>query len=202
MASYAALSVQTRELLIVVMWAGQLAGELLNWIIKRATKQDRPIQSIGNGYGFPSSHSQFMAYFSSFLICHLYFRHRFSSTGSVILDNTWRLAVYTFLLVWTGIVAFSRYYLGYHNANQILWGIGIGAILGISVYICADLIPRHRPASILGRMKRFLLCNPISTWLQIRDGWAVWVDGGREGEWIRWKAEWRKQWVVEEKRSR
>jgi dolichyldiphosphatase len=83
-----------------------------------------------------------------------------------------------------------------------LWGIGIGAILGVFVYICADLTPKKRPASILGRMKRFLLCNPISTWLQIRDGWDVWADGGREGEWIRWKAEWERQRLVEDNRSR
>lgn len=110
------------------MWGGQLAGEALNWMIKRAIKQDRPIrewsvnsihlfelttfrgsESIGNGYGFPSSHSQFMAYFSSFLICHLYFRHRFSSTGSPTLNYIWRITVYISLLAWTGIVAFSRF---------------------------------------------------------------------------------------------
>jgi hypothetical protein len=42
-ASYAALAVQTREFLVIVMWAGQLFGELLNWVIKRAIKQERPI---------------------------------------------------------------------------------------------------------------------------------------------------------------
>jgi hypothetical protein len=44
-ASYAALAVQTREFLVIVMWAGQLFGELLNWVIKRAIKQDRPIRA-------------------------------------------------------------------------------------------------------------------------------------------------------------
>ena len=80
-------------------------------------------------------------------------------------------------------------------------GLGIGTFLGISLYTSADLIPRKRPASIFGKMKIFILCNPVSTWLQIRDGWAVWEDGGREGEWIRWKAEWDKQRLVEDKRS-
>lgn len=69
----------------------------------------RSSESMGNGYGFPSSHSQFMAYFSSFLICHLYFRHRFSSTGSTTLDHMWRITIYIGLLAWTGIVAFSRF---------------------------------------------------------------------------------------------
>jgi dolichyldiphosphatase len=120
--------VQTREFLIITMWAGQFFGELLNWLIKHTIKQDRPIrkvsthpfdisrfdtvpliESIGNGYGFPSSHSQYMAYFTSFLICHLYFRHRFSSTGSSVIDLIWRMVVYVSLLCWAGLVAYSRY---------------------------------------------------------------------------------------------
>ncbi|KAF8159431.1 hypothetical protein B0H34DRAFT_782183 [Crassisporium funariophilum] len=190
MASYAALAVQTREFLIIVMWAGQLFGELLNWLIKRAIKQDRPIQSIGNGYGFPSSHSQYMAYFASFLVLHLYFRHRFSSTGYAIIDFLWRLIVYSALLGWAGLVAYSRYYLGYHNAHQIFWGLTIGAGLGSLLYLLAEFLPNRFPRSALGRTKTIVLNHPILLWLQIRDGWAVWADGGREGEWLRWRKEW------------
>ena len=128
-ASYAALAVQTREFLIITMWIGQIACELLNWVIKRIIKEERPIGisfvpqlekdgvadscsnlgSVGNGYGFPSSHSQYMAYFATFLICHLYLRHRFSSTGYTFLDRLWRMVVYIGVLAWAGLVAYSRY---------------------------------------------------------------------------------------------
>lgn len=150
-----------------------------------------------------------MGYFASFLVCHLYFRHRFASTGYPILDQLWRVVLYLGLLTWSGTVAYSRYvpghnvapfsdilsrlYLGYHSARQILWGIGIGASLGTSLYTLAELMPRRHPNSILGSTKEIILGNPVSTWLRLRDGWAVWEDGGREGEWIRWKAEWEKQ---------
>ncbi|CAA7269220.1 unnamed protein product [Cyclocybe aegerita] len=193
MASYAALAVQTREFLIIVMWAGQFAEELLNWIIKRAIKEERPIQSIGNGYGFPSSHSQYMGYFASFLMCHLYFRHRFSSTGYQAVDVLWRMTVYAALLAWCGLVAYSRYYLGYHNAYQIYWGLGIGVATGAPLYLVAQAIPTWFPNSPLGWLKTMFLNHPIIVWLQIRDGWAVWSDGGREGEWKRWREEWEKQ---------
>jgi len=199
MASYAALAVQTREYIILVMWGGQLAGEALNWLLKHIVKQDRPIESIGNGYGFPSSHSQYMAYFASFLICHLFFRHRFGKTNYPLFDILWRVVVYLGLLCWSSTVAYSRYYLGYHNVNQILWGIGIGAALGVSVYIMAELIPQRQPTSLLGNIKRGLLSNPLCTWLQIRDGWAIWSDGGREDEWRRWKIEWEKQWAAQKR---
>jgi hypothetical protein len=40
--AYAALSVQTRELVIINMWAGQFLCEGFNWLLKRMIKQDRP----------------------------------------------------------------------------------------------------------------------------------------------------------------
>lgn len=128
---------------MIVMWAGQFANEGFNWILKRLYKEDRPdgmlpfcfdavqwliclLGSLGNGYGFPSSHSQYskfeilkscgprllnlneVGYFSTFLICHLYFRHRFASTGSLYLDQAWRILVYIAVSAWGLLVAYSR----------------------------------------------------------------------------------------------
>ncbi|KAF8704507.1 hypothetical protein AX14_013928 [Amanita brunnescens Koide BX004] len=191
MASYAALVVQTREYIFLVMWAGQFANEGFNILLKSVVKQERP-DAHGNGYGFPSSHSQYMGYFAAFLVCHMYFTHRFPSAGSV-LDALWRFIVYSVLYSWAGAVAYSRYYLGYHNEYQILGGLAIGATFGAFVYTFAELLPTRRPHSLLGRFKTFLLINPVSTWLQLRDGWAVWPDGGREDEWVRWRIRWDQQ---------
>lgn len=41
--AYAALAVQTREFVVIVMWAGQWACEGFNWVLKHAIKQERPI---------------------------------------------------------------------------------------------------------------------------------------------------------------
>jgi dolichyldiphosphatase len=117
----------TREYLVIIMWAGQLFGEGLNYLIKHIIKQDRPhrkclmillltawahlrlvLERVGSGYGFPSSHSQYMGYFATFLICHIYCRHRFASTGWKLIDQLWRLVVYAGLLGWAGAVAYSR----------------------------------------------------------------------------------------------
>jgi len=98
--------------------------------------------------------------------------------------------VYVCLLGWAGIVAYSRYYLGYHNAYQILWGLFIGAGLGISLYLLAEVVPDRYPTSVPGRAKIMFLNHPIIAWLRIRDGWAVWEDGGREDEWWIWRAQW------------
>jgi dolichyldiphosphatase len=93
------------------MWAGQLLSEALNWILKHIIKEERPNGSNLhlNGYGFPSSHSQYMGYFGAFLICHMYFRHRFTSCGYPPLDQAFRFIVYLGVASWTVLVAYSRY---------------------------------------------------------------------------------------------
>ncbi|KAK0501513.1 PAP2-domain-containing protein [Armillaria luteobubalina] len=190
MPAYASLAVQTREYVVIVMWAGQFACEAFSWLIKRAVKENRPVGSVGNGYGFPSSHSQYMGYFATFLICHLYFQHRFGTTGYTFLDRAWRILVYSAIGGWALLVAYSRYALGYHNAHQILWGFGIGVLFAVVLFVVSQILPRWQPSSIFGKLKMFLLVNPVSTWLQIRDGWDIWADGGREHEWFRWRKEW------------
>ncbi|KIJ49500.1 hypothetical protein M422DRAFT_27866 [Sphaerobolus stellatus SS14] len=190
MPAYAVLSVQTREFLVITMWAGQMACEVLNWVLKHIIKQERPIAELGDGYGFPSSHSQWMGYFSTFLIMHVYFRHRFTTTGSWIIDKLVRFLLYVGLIAWAGTVCYSRYYLTYHTVPQILWGLSIGIVCGVGMYTAVGLIPIKYPTSPLGQLKKFILDSSLARWVRIRDGWAIWEDGGREDEWQRWRSHW------------
>lgn len=76
----------------------------------------------------------------------------------------------------------------YHTPHQVIWGLGIGVGLGVVHYALTELVPRTRPLSVSGRARAAILVHPVVSWMQIRDGWAVWVDGGRETEWKRWRA--------------
>ncbi|KIO30070.1 hypothetical protein M407DRAFT_5887 [Tulasnella calospora MUT 4182] len=186
-ASYAALVVVTRELTVGLMLIGQLANEVLNSFIKEYFKHERPLLTHGSGYGFPSSHSQYMGFFSTFLILHFAIRHRFNSNGSTILDGLLRLAIVCALILWAGLVAYSRYHLKYHTSFQIIGGLSIGAISGSAWYLVAEYIPVNRPDSILGRLRTTFLDSRLARWLRIRDGWAIYGDGGHEEEWVRWR---------------
>jgi len=192
MASYAALAIFMREMTVINMWAGQFCCEAFNLVLKRMVKQGRPPDSVANGYGFPSSHSQYMGYFATFLILHLHFKHKFSSHGSS--DSTgFRAWAYIAIIAWAVIVAYSRYHLSYHSVSQILWGVCIGVGFGFSFYLVAELIPARRPNSPFGRVRTYILRHPISQWLRIRDGWAVWQDGGWEDQWQLWDRLWKKR---------
>ncbi|KAI0339603.1 PAP2-domain-containing protein [Trametopsis cervina] len=185
--AYAALAVYTREIVFVEMWAGQLLCEAFNYVLKHLIREERPNESLGPGYGFPSSHSQWMGYFAAFLICHFAFRHRFASTGSWLLDRARAVIVYSIIVTWAGAVAYSRYHLTYHSARQVLWGVGIGVVFGVAYYTTVELIPFWFPNSILGSLRSVLVGNPLSAWLRVRDGWAVYPDGGMEEQWQAWK---------------
>lgn len=191
-------------------------------VVQAQIYADLVSDSVGSGYGFPSSHSQYMGYFATFLMMHLYFRHRFTSTGHKLLDRLWRFVVYVGLISWAATVCYSRcvtkgptyestrteycmkrrLYLTYHTVAQVLWGAGAGVAFGAFTYTIAELIPSLRPNSSLGRFRSSILAHPIATWLRLRDGWAVWADGGRETEWQAWRVQWEKQRLAAASKSK
>lgn len=79
-----------------------------------------PTGELGDGFGFPSSHSQWMGYFSAFLLCHLTFRHRFIPTGWWLVDVLWRMLVYAGLMSWALAVACSRSVIEYSSSRWML----------------------------------------------------------------------------------
>ena len=54
---------------------------------------------LDDGYGFPSSHSQWMGNFASFLALHFAPHHRFVSTSFRLLDVGHDVFLYTFIVV-------------------------------------------------------------------------------------------------------
>ncbi|EJF57208.1 PAP2-domain-containing protein [Dichomitus squalens] len=188
--AYAVLTVWTRELVFLEMWAGQMLCEAFNWALKHIVREERPNHDLGDGYGFPSSHSQWMGYFLSFLILHFSLRHRFVPTGSKVLNWARDIFLFTFITSWSVGVAYSRYYLSYHTPKQVLYGFSIGVTFGTFYYLLTEFVPVRFPNSPLGRFRTALLTNPLSTWFRLRDGWSVWSDAGTEAQYLVWRKEW------------
>lgn len=99
--------------LIIYLLVGQLLNELLNAALKHLIAQERPARAsqksecarARSGYGMPSSHTQFMSYFTSFALMY---------SGVPLLGTL-------ILIGATLLVAIGRVYLGYHSILQVIF---------------------------------------------------------------------------------
>uniref|UniRef100_A0ACB8EZW0 Dolichyldiphosphatase 1 n=1 Tax=Sphaerodactylus townsendi TaxID=933632 RepID=A0ACB8EZW0_9SAUR len=75
---FATLIVFKRELHTISFLGGLLLNEGVNWLIKNIIREPRPCaeihSSVYSKYAMPSSHSQFMWFFSIYSFLFLYFR--------------------------------------------------------------------------------------------------------------------------------
>jgi len=114
------------------MFAGQMACEGVNWGLKRWIKEERPKEMHGKGYGMPSSHAQFVTFFSLTLTLFLLFRHVPHPTETHTPFSFFQRALLSIAaLVSAGAVAVSRIYLSYHTPKQVLVGCTAGAIFAV-----------------------------------------------------------------------
>ncbi|XP_032905236.1 dolichyldiphosphatase 1 isoform X2 [Amblyraja radiata] len=75
---FVTLIVFKRELHSISFLCGLVLNEILNWVIKNVIKEPRPCQgahrNLFTEYGMPSSHSQFIWFFSIYSLLFLYLR--------------------------------------------------------------------------------------------------------------------------------
>jgi dolichyldiphosphatase len=116
--SYLTLLIFTRRLTIVFLALGSLSNEVLNLVLKRIWRADRPWKGhgeVGEGYGMPSSHTQAAAFLVAWSIGYaLTSERRYSQgnkvSGRLALVRSVRKGVWVFgVVLWSLLVAYSRY---------------------------------------------------------------------------------------------
>ncbi|KAK7539985.1 DOLPP1 protein [Phyllosticta citribraziliensis] len=181
---YATLMWSSREVEICLMFAGQMACEALNWALKRWIKEERPRQMYGKGYGMPSSHAQFVSFFSLYLTLFLLFRHAPHPTQThTPTTYAQRLGLSVLALASAAAVAFSRIYLTYHTNKQVLVGCAAGAAFAVVWFGFTTLLRRSG-------WVHWGLDHPLARVFRLRDlvieedlldaGWARWEDKRRK----------------------
>lgn len=167
-----------------MLFAGQLACEAINLALKRLIKEERPPRMNGKGYGMPSSHAQFVAYFAVSMALFLLVRHRPPHPGvrrrnhtpmSMLERTLWSLLG----LAMAAAVAWSRVYLNYHTTRQVFMGSAAGTISAVGWVVITSIV----------RQSGWLLWAvdlPLARWLRVRDlvveedlcqaGWEKWDD--------------------------
>lgn len=142
--TYITLMIATREAEIILLFAGQMGCEVLNFMLKRFLKEERPkyfVEMNGKGYGMPSSHAQFMAFFSVSLTLFLFLRQRTNATKTppilsfVLAPIVEKSLISLVTLIAASLIALSRIYLGYHSPRQVLVGFMAGIVSAVAWFI-------------------------------------------------------------------
>nr|XP_005992168.1 PREDICTED: dolichyldiphosphatase 1 [Latimeria chalumnae] len=135
---FATLIVFKRELHTISFLGGLVINEGVNWIIKNIIKEPRPCKgchsTVTTEYGMPSSHSQLMWFFSTYLICFAFPRMH-QTNNARFLDLLWRHILSVCLLTVAFLVSYSRVYLMYHSHSQVVYGGVAGSIMGVAWFI-------------------------------------------------------------------
>ena len=104
----------------------------------------------GKGYGMPSSHAQFAAFFSTYLALFLLLRHTPHPINSPYRSNThtpipfWQRFILSLLaIISAATVAQSRIYLNYHKPRQVYVGVGAGVGCAIAWFVVTALARRY-----------------------------------------------------------
>ncbi|KAI1391033.1 PAP2-domain-containing protein [Hypoxylon trugodes] len=181
---YATLIWSTREIEIALLFAGQLACEALNFALKRLIKEERPPRMNGKGYGMPSSHAQFVAYFAVSLSLFLLVRHkppspRVRRRNHTPMSISERAGWSVLALAVAAAVAWSRIYLNYHTEKQVMVGAAAGTVSAVGWFVITELIRRSGWLA-------WGLETPIARFFRVRDlvieedmcqaGWEKWDD--------------------------
>jgi len=126
----------------------------------------------------PSSHSQFVAFFSLSLTLFLLFRHSphptATHTGTSFLE---RVALSVTSFICAGAVVVSRVYLNYHTPRQVLVGCAAGATFSIFWFLFTSYLRKYgwidwaldTSLARLGRMRDLIVDEDL-----VDAGWERW----------------------------
>ncbi|KAL0273982.1 UNVERIFIED_CONTAM: hypothetical protein PYX00_006530 [Menopon gallinae] len=134
---FIALILFRRDLHTISFFIGTIFNEFLNLILKHIFCEARPVfrNSLYTEYGMPSSHSQFMWFFTTYIVYFVFIRLQHMNNKTT-LETIWRTALTVVCLLAAMAVTYSRIYLQYHTWNQVLTGILVGFIFA-SIWFAA-----------------------------------------------------------------
>lgn len=129
----------------------------------------------------PSSHAQYVAFFSTFFALFLLLRHNphgpQDSSTHVAIPYWQRLGLSLAAMLSAGAVAQSRIYLKYHKPRQVYIGVAVGVACGVAWFAAIGLARKY------GLLDRLLDSAP-ARWARMRDlvvsedlvdaGWERW----------------------------
>ncbi|XP_052174164.1 lipid phosphate phosphatase gamma [Diospyros lotus] len=149
-----------RELQGMFFALGLLISQCINEVIKTYVQQARPatcaLLEMCDSHGWPSSHSQYMFFFSTYFTLLTHFKFGVLGRNQMLVS---------ILLVWplAFLTTYSRVYLGYHTVAQVFAGSALGLVLGAAWFWVVNFFLRfHFPAIEESSLGRFLYVKDTS----------------------------------------
>ncbi|XP_022820715.1 dolichyldiphosphatase 1-like [Spodoptera litura] len=128
-AGFVALILFRRDLHTITFFTGTLVNEVLNIILKHIVCEARPLSrgNLYNEYGMPSSHAQFVWFFSIYVFYFVLIRLHHINNNSII-SALWRVIIVGGCMCLALLVSIARVYLHYHTTSQVVVGGIVGFI--------------------------------------------------------------------------
>jgi dolichyldiphosphatase len=137
---------------------------------------------LGKGYGMPSSHAQFITFFSVSVTLFLLVRHRPTphppNSPHTPLSMPVRLALSAGVLAGAALVALSRVYLTYHTPKQVAVGALAGATYAVAWFLATETLLRR------SGLLDWILDSEVVRLFRVRD--LIVSEDLAEGGWQRW----------------
>lgn len=168
----------------ISFFIGILLNECLNSVLKLSIRQPRPAlrNSYYGEFGMPSSHSQFMFFFTTYTILFLLKRFVVTFANSNIsfsslnlcyifrlhhsrpLERIARALAIVVCVVVTLLVCYGRVYLMYHTVSQVIAGAFIGVFSGALWFLFVHVIltPFVFPRVVSWKISELLLIRDTS----------------------------------------
>jgi dolichyldiphosphatase len=159
LSGFVALILFRRDLHTITFFFGTTLNEVLNLVLKYTFCEARPMQRsvLYTEYGMPSSHSQFMWFFATYMVYFVFIRLQHMNNNSV-LENAWKTVITVGCVSMAAVVTISRVYLQYHTWKQVLSGALVGFLFGSLWFAVTYLIfTPVFPVIVSWRISEFLL---------------------------------------------
>lgn len=187
----------TREIEPCLLAVGQVINDITSSVFKKLVKYERPLngrvfkESGGLTWGMPSSHSQFIAFWSTYCtlmylwhyppkaVFNLPFNIRKFEKGLV------KLLGCSGLVVSVSLVVASRLYFEYHNVNQVIVGLSLGSLLGSLWYLLVCVV---RDIGLINWVLHWRIADILlmkdsygspSTSISLKDERSIWLNNSK-----------------------
>jgi dolichyldiphosphatase len=153
--SFATLLAYRRDYTTLLNTVGQFACLFFNTALKQLIDQPRPHDdSELDDSGMPSNHSQFICFFAALNVAQIAFK---SSSLPLFFRRLYSLGLVCIAV----LVCYSRIYLRYHTADQVL----VGAAVGTAFAVLWFLLTERYGATAISFLQGFAFIR----WLRLRD---------------------------------